>query len=172
MYLEGLFPALREGKKVCRASWADEEYIYLGRLADGLCVFDERGRLYDLTTDDFDHDDWKLYTEDKNVEIKELVWEILNWSIEHLPDNTEAMQRAKKDEELDEFTQADESHKFMEAIDVLITLIGLLRYDERMLNAVMYLLDYGKEEIEKGLRDKLLILLQREYKIINGVYHH
>ncbi len=111
-----------------------------------------------------------MYSEHNRLQ--KLILNIIDWNIKNLPDNTKEMQLAKRNEELTEFEEADAEHKILEAVDVLITEIGLLRYDHRRLNCWLAILEYLPDEFIDELENKYRILLQRKYEVVNGVYRH
>lgn len=101
----------------------------------------------------------------------------LAWNYAKLPNNTFELQLAKYYEEVDEAIEAEyESYQhFVEELcDILITIGGMMRFDEElaqeMLNMLINDIDkYIFMDIVDYAEQKINILYEREYK--DG-YHH
>lgn len=115
----------------------------------------------------------KLY-EKKLVEVLN---QSLTWNYAKLPNNTFELQLAKYYEEVEEAIEAeklDYQHFVEEVCDILITIGGMMRFDEElaqeMLNMLINDIDkYILMDIVDYAEQKINILYKREYK--DG-YHH
>lgn len=115
----------------------------------------------------------KLY-EKKLVEVLN---QSLTWNYAKLPNNTFELQLAKYYEEVEEAIEAeklDYQHFVEEVCDILITIGGMMRFDEElaqeMLNMLISDIDkYILMDIVDYAEQKINILYKREYK--DG-YHH
>lgn len=101
----------------------------------------------------------------------------LAWNYAKLPNNTFELQLAKYYEEVDEAIEAehqDYQHFVEEVCDVLISIGGMMRFDEalaiEMLNMLMRDIDkYILMDIVDYAEQKIQILYERSYQ--DG-YHH
>ena len=101
----------------------------------------------------------------------------LAWNYAKLPNNTFELQLAKYYEEVDEAIEAEHEsyqHFVEELCDILITIGGMMRFDEElaqeMLNMLINDIDkYIFMDIVDYAEQKINILYEREYK--DG-YHH
>ena len=101
----------------------------------------------------------------------------LTWNYAKLPNNTFELQLAKYYEEVEEAIEAeklDYQHFVEEVCDILITIGGMMRFDEElaqeMLNMLINDIDkYILMDIVDYAEQKINILYKREYK--DG-YHH
>lgn len=68
MRFEEILPALREGKKITKASWWEGHYVEL--TLDG--IIDQDGRDFVLNRGDLICDDWEIVKEKKKVKLRDL----------------------------------------------------------------------------------------------------
>lgn len=72
MKLEEVLPALREGKKIKRKGWRNQEYIRKCHVFTFEPIINEDNAFYALTIIDLWADDWEIVIESKKVKLRDL----------------------------------------------------------------------------------------------------
>lgn len=112
--------------------------------------------------------------------LTELAFKSAEWNARKLPENTLDMQLAKVEEEIEEVRTAfdkgliDEAER--EIADVFLAIGGIIRFDKSLFFHMLVDFTDGLptsfERLAELAEEKLAIIEERPYEIINGVYRH